>query len=176
MKILKVGALIVIAAVVLVLVAALHKPDTLVVSRSIAVKAPPEKIAGFVDDFHNWGTWSPWEKKDPNMRRTFGGAAAGKGAVYEWDGSGDVGKGRIEITDVTPARITMDLHFIKPFEGRDVATFAFEPQGDATRVTWTMSGPAILLTKVMEVFLDMDKMIGSDFETGLANLKAAAER
>ncbi|MGZ8850248.1 MAG: SRPBCC family protein [Thermoanaerobaculia bacterium] len=171
-----------IVTVVVVLVAALlifaaTKPDTLRVERTASIKAPPEKIFPLVNDFHNWSSWSPWEKRDPAMKRTYSGAAVGKGAVYEWDGNNQVGKGRMEITDTTaPSRITIKLDFMEPLEGHDIAEYTLEPQGDSTKVTWVMHGPNRFIGKVISVFISMDKMIGKDFETGLANLKTIAEK
>jgi len=147
------------------------------VERTASIKAPPEKIFAVLDDFHNWGVWSPWEKMDPDMKRTFSGAANGQGAVYEWQGNSKVGQGRMEITDATaPSQVTIKLDFIKPFEGHNVAEFVLQPSGEATNVTWTMRGPSPYIAKVMSVFCNMDSMIGKDFEAGLANLKAATEK
>jgi hypothetical protein len=114
---------------------------------------------------------------DPSMKRTFNGPANGKGSVYEWEGNSKVGQGRMEITDASaPSQVTIKLDFIKPFEGHNVAEFVLEPKGDSTNVTWTMRGPSPYIAKLMSVFFSMDSMIGKDFEAGLANLKAAAER
>jgi len=128
-------------------------------------------------DFHAWPAWSPWEKLDPALRRTFSGAPSGKGAVYEWAGDGKVGAGRMEITDaVVPSKVAIQLDFAAPIEARNVTAFTLAPAAGATNVTWDMSGPSNYLTKVMGVFVSMDSMIGKDFEAGLANLKAAAEK
>jgi hypothetical protein len=160
-----------------VLFFAMTKPDEFRVQRSTSVKAPPDKLFAMVNDFHNWTTWSPYEKRDPAMQRIHSGAASGKGAVYEWEGNGQVGKGRMEIMETAaPSKVAIKLDFIKPFEGHNTAEFTFVPKGDATEVTWRMFGPAPLVTKVMSVFINMDKMIGRDFEDGLRNLKAVAER
>jgi uncharacterized protein YndB with AHSA1/START domain len=177
LKIIVIAVVIVAALVAGVLAYAATKPDTLRVQRATSIKAAPEKIFALIDDFHSWGVWSPYEKKDPAMKRTLSGAASGQGAVYEWDGNGNVGQGRMEILESSPpAKIAIKLDFIKPFEGHNIAEFVLEPDGDATRVTWTMSGPSPYFGKVMSVFLDMDRMIGTDFEAGLANLKAATEQ
>jgi len=171
-----------IGAVVVILIAAVlmfaaTKPDSFSVQRATSIKAAPEKIFALLDDFHNWGVWSPWEKMDPSMKRTFNGPANGKGSVYEWEGKRKVGQGRMEITDASaPSQVTIKLDFIKPFEGHNVAEFVLEPKGDSTNVTWTMRGPSPYIAKLMSVFFSMDSMIGKDFEAGLANLKAAAER
>lgn len=153
------------------------KPHTLHVERSITVKAAPEKIFPLIEDLHRWGSWSPYEKKDPAMKRTHSGASSGKGAVYEWDGNREVGSGRMEITDIAPAsKVTIKLDFKTPFEGHNVANFTLEPNGDSTAVKWTMDGPNSYMGKVMSVFINMDNMIGNDFDAGLANMKAIAEK
>ncbi len=128
-------------------------------------------------DFRQWPAWSPWEKLDPDMKRTLSGAASGTGATYAWEGSSKVGAGRMEIKEVNaPSKVTIQLDFIKPFEGHNVTDFTLAPRGDATEVTWLMRGPAPFVSKLMGLFVDMDKMIGKDFEAGLANLKAASEK
>jgi uncharacterized protein YndB with AHSA1/START domain len=171
-----------IAAVVVVIVAgiliyAATRPDTFRVQRSASIKAPPDKIFPLINDLHAWNAWSPYEKKDPAMKRTFSGAPSGKGAVYEWDGDKNVGKGRMEIIDsASPSKVVIKLDFIKPFEGHNTAEFILEPKGDNTVVTWAMYGPSALMMKVMGIFMNMDNMIGNDFAVGLANLKAIAEK
>jgi hypothetical protein len=173
-------AIIVIAivlAVVVVLILALAKPDTLRVQRSITVRALPEEIFPLINDFHRWGNWSPYEHKDPAMKRSYSGAASGKGAVYGWEGNKNVGSGRMEILDAAaPSKIVVKLDFFTPFEGHNTAEFTMLPQGDATNVTWLMHGPAPFMSKVMQVFINMDNMIGKDFEIGLANLKNITEK
>ena len=170
-------AIVIVVMIAAILIFAATKPETFTVQRAASIKAPPEKIFAVLDDFHNWGVWSPWEKMDPDMKRTFSGAANGKGAVYEWQGNSKVGQGRMEITDATePTQVAIKLDFIKPFEGHNVAEFLLQPNGDATNVTWTMRGPSPYIAKVMSVFCNMDTMIGKDFEAGLANLKAATEK
>jgi len=168
------------AAVLIVLAVlglALVQPDSYQVQRTATIKAPPEKIMGYLNDFHQWQAWSPWEKLDPNMARTFEGAASGQGAVYGWSGKHEVGKGRMEITEnVVPSKLVIKLDFIEPFTSTNRTEFQLQPQGDATLVTWTMSGPAEFTTKLMSVFYSMDKMIGKDFEKGLSQLKAVAEK
>ncbi|HTL02300.1 MAG TPA: SRPBCC family protein [Vicinamibacterales bacterium] len=159
-----------------VLLVASTRPDALHVERAADVKAPPEKIFPLINDFHSWGSWSPYEKKDPGMKRTYSGATAGKGAIYEWDGNSDVGQGRMEILDSTPSQIRIKLDFMKPLEGHDIATFTMKPDGNATKVTWAMDGPTPFLGKLIGVFMNMDTMIGTDFEAGLANLKTLTEQ
>jgi uncharacterized protein YndB with AHSA1/START domain len=140
------------------------------------VKASPEKILSLIKDFHEWAQWSPYEKLDPKMTRTFSGAEQGKGAVYEWNGDGNVGQGRMEILDVTPEKVTIKLDFIRPMEGHNTAEFTLEPQGDETKVTWQMFGPSKFLTKVMSTYFNLDGMIGGQFDEGLANMKTVAEK
>jgi hypothetical protein len=172
----KMIALVVAVLVAGIVVLAATRPDTFRVARATSIKAPPETIFGFIDDFRRWGSWSPYEKLDPAMKRTYGGAASGKGAVYEWAGNGKVGAGRMEIADTaSPSKVVIKLDFIKPFEGHNIAEFTLEPGNDATKVVWSMHGPSPFIAKVMGLFINMDRMIGKDFETGLANLKAAAE-
>ena len=164
-------------AVAVVLVLASRKPDTFSVHRSATIKAPPEKIYPLIADFRNWGPWSPWEKKDPAMKRSFSGAESGKGATYAWEGNKDVGKGSMTLVDADPPkRVALNLDFEKPFEAHNRVTFALTPKGDTTEVVWSMDGPTPFIGKIMHVFIDMDRMVGSDFEAGLANLKAAAEK
>ena len=171
---------IVIAAVVLVaavLVFAATRRDDFKVQRSIVVKAAPERILPLITDFRRWPEWSPYEKLDPAMKRIHAGAPRGVGAVYEWEGNGKAGAGRMEIKEVrAPSRVTIQLDFTKPVEGRNVAEFALEPRAGGTEVIWSMRGPSPYLMKLMGIFVNLDRMIGSDFENGLANLKAVAER
>ena len=164
-------------AIAAVLILAATKPDRFSVQRAITVKAPPETIFPLIDDFHQWGSWSPYEHKDPAMKRSFSGAESGKGAVYAWDGNKNVGSGRMEILDASaPSKIQIKLDFFTPFEGHNTAEFTMLPQGDATSLTWLMHGPAPFMSKLMQVFMNMDSMIGKDFEVGLANLKGLAEK
>jgi uncharacterized protein YndB with AHSA1/START domain len=147
------------------------------VQRAASIKAPPDKIFPLINDFRSWASWSPYEHKDPAMKKTYSGAATGKGAIYEWDGDKNVGSGRIEIADTSPPnRVAIKLDMIKPFAASNRVEFTLQPQGDATNVTWAMNGHTPYLAKIMHVFLDVDRMVGQDFETGLANLKALAEK
>ena len=165
-------AVILAIAIAAVLILAATKPTTLRVQRSVSIKAPPEGIFPLISDFHQWLTWSPYEQKDPAMKRTYGGAERGKGAVYAWDGNNNVGAGHMEILEAsTPSKLRIKLDFERPFEGHNTAEFTFVPQGDATLVTWAMYGPAPFMSKVMQVFINMDNMIGKDFEAGLVSLK-----
>lgn len=169
--------LLIAIAVALVLGYATTKPDTFSVQRDITIAAPPQKVAALINDFHQWPSWSPWEKLDPDMRRSYSGAASGQGARYAWQGDEKVGAGRMEIVEAAdPGRTVIKLDFLKPYESHNTTTFVLAPAGEQTRVSWTMSGPSPYVSKVMTVFVSMDRMIGKDFEKGLANLKAAAEQ
>jgi uncharacterized protein YndB with AHSA1/START domain len=169
-------AVVLAIAIAVVLILAATKPNTFSVRRTITVRAPAEKIFPLIDDFHQWGSWSPYEKKDPAMKRSYSGPASGKGAVYGWEGNKNVGSGRMEILDVSaPSKIVIKLDFFAPFEGHNTAEFTMLPQGDATTITWLMHGPAPFMNKMMQVFMNLDNMIGKDFEVGLANLKRIAE-
>ena len=173
----KIIAIVAVVLLVALLVFAATRPDTFRVQRATSIKAPPEKIFALINDFHGWAAWSPWEKMDPAMKRTHSGAASGKGAVYGWEGNAKVGTGRMEITESSPpARIIIKLDFIKPFEGHNIAEYTLEANGDVTNVTWDMHGPTPYIAKIMHVFFSMDRMVGKDFETGLANLKTIAEK
>jgi hypothetical protein len=164
-------------ALAIVLAMAAMQPDSYKVSRSTTIKAPPEKIAALVGDFHNWERWSPWEHLDPNMQRTFTGPESGTGAVYTWQGDSKVGAGRMEITHMTPAQaVRIKLDFLTPLESHNVTEFTLQPQDGQTVLTWNMSGPMPFVSKVMTVFKSMDAMIGKDFEKGLATLKEVAEK
>ena len=173
----KIIAIVVVVLLAGILVFAATKPDTFRVQRSSSIKAAPEKIFPFLNDLHSFGAWSPYEKKDPAMKRTFSGPASGKGAVYEWEGDKNVGKGRMEIADTAPpSNVTIKLDFVKPFEAHNIVVFTLEPKGAFTEVTWAMQGPVPYVAKIMHVFLDMDSMVGKDFEAGLANLKTVSEK
>ena len=170
-------AIAVVVAIAAILIYAATKPDTFRIQRAATIQATPEAIFPLINDLHAWSAWSPWEKKDPGMKRNFSTDAVGKGASYAWEGNKDVGQGRMEIAESSPpSRIEIRLDFIKPFDAHNIVEFHLEPQGDATRVTWSMHGPSPYLSKLMCIFFNMDKMCGKDFEAGLADLKAAAER
>ena len=169
--------IVLVVIVAIVCIRAATRPDTFRVERSITIKAPPEKIYGLINDFHNFGTWSPWEHLDPTMQRSITGAATGKGAVYEWSGNSKAGAGRMEILESTPSsRVLMSLDFLKPIKSSSQAEYTLVPHGDSTKVTWAMYGPSPFVSKIMQVFVTMDKMIGGDFEKGLAAMKTAAEK
>jgi len=170
-------ALILAVAIVAVLVLATTKPNSFSVRREITVKAPAEKIFPLINDFRQWVAWSPYEHRDPALKRTYGGAESGRGAIYGWEGNSNVGSGRMEILEsAAPSKIVIKLDFFKPFEGHNTAEFTMLPQGDATHVTWLMHGPAPFMNKLMQVFMNLDNMIGRDFEAGLANLKQITEK
>lgn len=173
----KIIVVVIVVLIAGVLAFASMKPDRFRTERSIRIKAPPEKIFPMIDDLHAWTTWSPYEKKDPALKRTFSGAASGRGAKYAWEGNKEVGQGSMEITGSTPSSlVAMDLHFLKPFEANNKVEFTLVPDGDSTRVTWAIFGPMPFVSKIMCVFFNMDKMIGTDFEVGLASLKAMMEK
>ena len=176
-EIIAIVAVVLALAIAVVLILAARKPDTFRVQRATTVKAPPEKIFPLINDFHQWRTWSPYETKDPAMKRSYSGADSGKGAVYGWEGNKNVGSGRMEILDAqAPSRIVIKLDFFTPFEGHNTAEFTMLPQGDGTNVTWLMHGPAPFMSKLMQVFINIDNMVGKDFEVGLANLKRLTEK
>ena len=173
-KLISIALVVIIAAI---LIAAATRPDSFRIERSIRVSAPAEKIFHYVNDFNQWGVWSPWEKLDPAMKRSYAGPQSGNGAVYEWQGNGKVGQGRMEILDTSaPGHIVIKPDFIQPFEAHNRAIFNFQPVGSDTEVVWAMEGPSPYVSKLMGLFFNMDKLIGNDFERGLANLKAISEK
>ncbi len=150
--------------------------DLYAVERSTSIAAPPSAIFAHLVDLHRWPAWSPWEGLDADMKRTYSGADAGPGAVYEWSGNRKAGEGRMEIIEVVdPSRIAIALDFLKPFKSSSTTTFVLAEEGDSTRVTWTMTGPKTFMTRVMGLFKSMDALIGPDFEKGLAQLKTVTE-
>ena len=152
------------------------KPNTFRIERTASIKAAPETIFAHLNDFRSWRAWSPWEKLDPALQRTYSGAAIGMGAAYDWKGNSDVGAGRMTIVESVPAsKLVLKLEFLEPFAAQNTTEFILTPAGEGTKITWAMQGPNPLLSKVMSVLFDMDKMVGKDFETGLANLKSVAE-
>ena len=180
-EIIAVVAIVLAIAIAVVLVLAAAKPNTLTIQRAITVKAPPDRIFPLINDFRQWVTWSPYENKDPALKRSYSGAPSGKGAVYGWEGNKNVGSGRMEILDASaPSKIVIKLDFFTPFEGHNTAEFTMLPQGGATNVatnvTWLMHGPSPFVGRIMQVFINMDRMIGKDFEAGLANLKRLTEK
>lgn len=160
-----------------VLVFAAMKPNTFHLQRAITIKAPPEKIYPLINDFHNWSAWQPQDKDDSTIQRTYSGPAAGVGAVSEWQGTGSSGKGRMQITDSIPnSKVAVAVDFVKPFQAHNINVFTLEPARDSTKVTWNFEGTNVFVLKLMSTFVSMDRIMGSHFETGLKNLKSAAER
>ena len=177
MKVLSIAGIALAFAVAALLVYASTRPDTFRVQRAASIQAPPEKVYAQLADFQRWPAWSPWEKRDPQMRRTMSTPSAGRGATYAWEGNSEVGSGRMEIVEAqAPRKLGIRIDFLKPFEAHNAVDFTLEPRGAQTQVTWAMYGPATFVTKLMGVFVSMDAMIGKDFEAGLANLKAVAEK
>lgn len=166
---------VILAGIAVVLAIAATKPDNVHIERSLTINATPEQICAHVNNYRNWTAWSPWEKMDPNMKRTYSGPESGKGAKYAWVGNDQVGEGDMEIIGSDPSKIEINLHFVKPFEGTNKATFTMVPEGNATKVTWAMDGENPFMCKVMQVFMNMDEMCGKDFEKGLTSLKTVAE-
>jgi uncharacterized protein YndB with AHSA1/START domain len=163
--------------VIVVLVLAASKPATFRVSRRVSIEAAPEIVFANLEDFHRWATWSPWEELDPAMKREYSGSERGAGAIYTWDGNNKVGAGRMEILSATPGRaLSVKLDFLRPFEGHNTADFTVAPEATATEVTWTVHGPRVFVVKLMSVFVSLDKLMGKDFERGLAKLKTVAEQ
>ena len=169
--------LIGVAVVVLLLaIVVAMQPSEFRVTRSATIDAPPATAFAQVNNFHNWRAWSPWEKLDPDLKRTYEGPAEGKGADYSWVGNSDVGEGRMTITESRPSELVkIRLEFIKPMAAVSTTDFTFKPQGDQTLVTWDMTGHNGFISKAFCMFMNMDKMVGSDFEKGLAAMNVAAK-
>jgi hypothetical protein len=171
-----IAVILIVVALIVVVILASMKPARFRIQRALRIKAAPGKIFALINDFRLWKSWSPYENRDPAMKRTFSGAPSGVGSVYEWDGNSRAGKGRMEITEASePSRLRIQLDFVRPFVSRNLAEFDMEPDGDASRVTWAMEGPSPFMLKAMSLFIDMDKGIGKDFEAGLENLKRICE-
>lgn len=169
------AALILLVATLLLYAATL--PDTFRVQRTSSINAPPDKVFALINDLHTWASWSPWEKKDPMMKKTYSGPSQGNGAALDWDGNKDVGTGRMEVLDSIPSsKIRIKLDFFKPFEAHNTAEFTLMPRSGSTEVTWAMYGPQPFMMKVIGLVMNMDKMVGTDFEEGLATLKTLAEK
>ena len=176
MKVLKKVALVFAALLVIFLIVVALQPADYKITRSATISAPPSAVFAQVNDFHKWEAWSPWAKLDPSVKNTFEGSPAGKGAIFKWVGNDKVGEGQMTVTDSKPdEQILIDLHFIKPFESSCLTEFTFKPDGDKTNVTWTMSGHNGFISKAFCLFMNMDKMVGGDFEKGLASMKTVAE-
>lgn len=169
---------LVVIVIVFVLIVAM-RPADFRITRSATIAAPPEVVFAQVNDLHRWDAWSPWAKLDPNIKQTHEGAAAGVGAVYSWEGNKEVGAGRMTITDSTTNElIRIKLEFLKPFAAVNTTEFTFkaaDANGQKTEIVWAMSGKNGFMSKAFCLFMDMDKMVGGDFEKGLASLKTLAE-
>ncbi|MNZ86137.1 Polyketide cyclase / dehydrase and lipid transport [compost metagenome] len=173
---LKYAGIALAVALVVVLALAAMSPDGFRVERSTVIQAPPDKVYGLIEDFHQWRQWSPFENLDPDMQRTYRGPQKGPGAVYEWKSEGRAGEGSMRILSATPAsNVTIRLDFVEPFPAHNTAEFSLRAEGGATRVTWAMYGPTPFGAKVVHLFFSMDSMVGKDFEAGLANLKRLSE-
>ena len=160
-----------------VLAYAASKPNTFRIARSMTIRAIPDKIFPLINDLHSFNTWNPFLVADPATKLAYSGPSSGKGAAHEWDGNSEVGKGHVEIANSIPSsKITMNLDMIEPMEAHNTVNFTLEPAGDATKVTWAMSGQQPLLGRVMTMFINCDKMVGGQFEKGLTSLKAIAEK
>jgi hypothetical protein len=169
-------AIAVVVLVVGLLVLILTRPGHFRIERSAHVAAPPDVIFPLINDFHQWDQWSPWEKMDPNLKRTYEGPSSGPGAVYGWTGNNKVGEGRMTILESRPGQlVSIKLVFIRPFAATNHTTFTLAPSDGGTRVTWAMEGQNTFMGKAMSLFMNMDKMIGKSFEEGLANLNTAAQ-
>ena len=168
-----IGVAVVVVLLVLVI---LTRPATFHIERSTLVAAPPENVFAQVNDFRAWAAWSPWEKLDPQMKKSFEGPPAGVGAKYAWSGNDKVGEGRMTIEKSDkPSTVGVKLEFLKPFESTSATTFTFAPAPGGSKVTWAMDGDNNFMAKAASLFMDMDKMIGPDFDKGLAAMKSAAE-
>jgi hypothetical protein len=169
--------LLALAAIIVVFaVAVALQPAEFRIARSATIAAPPAAAFAQVNDFHNWQPWSPWEKLDLAMKKTYEGAPAGTGAVYTWAGNSTVGEGRMTMIESHPSDlIRIKLEFFRPFKATNTAEFTFKPQGDQTLVTWSMSGQKNFMLKAVHLFMNMDKMLGGEFDKGLAQMKSIVE-
>jgi hypothetical protein len=169
-------AIVLAVAIVILLVYASTRPDTFRVQRTASINAPADRIFPLINEFDNWTAWSPYEHRDPNLKRTRSGPQSGKGAIYEWDGNKNVGQGRMEVLDsAPPSKVLIKLDFFRPFRATNTAEFTLQPRGGATDVTWAMYGPVPYFAKIMHMFCNVDRMCGRDFEAGLASMKARLE-
>ncbi len=165
-------------AVLLVAVCGLiaTRPSTFTLQRTATFKASPDIAFALVNDFHHWGQWSPWDKMDPNQKRAFEGAATGTGAIYGWSGNDQVGEGRMTIEESKANELVrIKLEFIKPWQATNSTTFTFSPAAEGVSVTWKMEGHNDFMGKAFSLVMDMDAMVGKDFDNGLANMGKAAE-
>lgn len=176
LKFLVISAVVIGIVAVCVLVLAAAKPPRFSIQRSIMIQAPREKVFALINDLHRWPEWSADGREDSPVRRSYSGPPEGKGAIYEWEGAGSSGKGRIEIVESSPGQIRLQADWDKPFRARNINIFILEPQAGATRVTWALDGENVFVLRVMTVFVSIDQIMGSHFEKGLTSLKALAEK
>lgn len=167
-----IGTVIVVGAAVVVI---LLQPSELYVHRAATMSAPPARVYEQVNDFHKWTAWSPWEKVDPNMTRTYSGTETGVGSVYAWSGNNEIGEGRMTIVESRPDLVRIRLEFMRPFAATNTAEFRFVPEGDKTAVSWTMTGPQGFMGKAIGLVMNMDRMIGEQFDKGLSAMKSIVE-
>jgi uncharacterized protein YndB with AHSA1/START domain len=177
MKVFAIIGAVLVVGIAAVLILAATKPDEFRIQRTASIKAPPEKIFPLINDYKSWTAWSPYENKDPDMKRTYSPTTSGTGATYAWEGNGNVGAGNMVITNAqAPSKIALDLNMTKPMTAHNKVEFTLVPAGDNTLVSWAMRGETPYFAKIIHVFFNMDKMVGGDFEAGLAKLKVAAEK
>ena len=173
----KKATLIVVIFTAMILAYAAMQPDTFRIERLININGSPERIFPHIDDFHQWEAWSPWEKTDTEIQRNYRGAESAKDPIYEWQGNKDIGQGRMEIIQSIPsANLVIALHFMQPFEAQNTVEFILQNRDNTTTVTQAMYGPSPLISKLMDLFFNMDKMVGEKYEEGLASLKAIVEK
>ena len=176
LKTLAIIGAIVVVVIAGILIYAATKPDSFRVQRVVLINAPPDKVFPLIDNLKAWAAWSPYEKKDPAMKRTFGAVTAGKGATYAWEGNKDVGQGSMEIVESGPRKVLIKLDFLKPFEAHNMGEFQLDPKGDGTSVTWATFGPSPYISKVIGTFMNLDDLIGRDFEKFFSNDTATTEK
>ncbi|MDC0708564.1 SRPBCC family protein [Stigmatella sp. ncwal1] len=162
--------------VLVVLVLASRKPESFHIERRTVIAAPPEAVFPHLNDFRRWARWSPWEKLDPSMQKTYGGPPSGVGSTYAWRGDSKAGEGTMTILESRPSELlTLRLEFLKPFPATNTVTYTLVPKAGGTEITWAMDGKNTFMGKIFAVFFDMDALIGKDFERGLADLKQVSE-
>jgi hypothetical protein len=160
-----------------IFIVAATKPDTFRIERSATIDTTPTKLFAFINELSRWQEWSPWEKLDPNVKRSPSGPLKGLGAIYAWEGNNKVGSGRMEIIESkSPSKVVMKLDFFKPFEAHNTAEFTLLKKGTVTEITWAMYGPQPYKNKVVGMLIDTERMVGKQFEEGLANLKNIVEK
>jgi uncharacterized protein YndB with AHSA1/START domain len=168
--------IVIVVLIAAILIFAANRPDTFHIQRSRTITAPPEKVFALINDLHNWPRWAPLDREDSSLKRSFSGAPAGVGAVSEWEGRGNSGKGAMTITESdAPRKIVIQVDWVRPFQARNMNEFALEPDGTGTKVTWSMTGPNLFIMKLMSTFTNMDRMMGKHFDDGLENLKTVGE-